>query len=46
MMEKLSLSVLRQSLLTTYKSFVKPKLAHADIIFHKPHNGSIIVISN
>ena len=42
MMKKLSTSVCRQSLLTIYKSFVKPILGYGDIIYDKPHRGSFI----
>ena len=40
MMKKLSLSAFRQSLLTIYKSFVRPILDSADIIYDKPHKDS------
>ena len=42
MMKKLSRSVSRQSLLTIYKSFVRPILDYADIMYDKPHKGSFI----
>ena len=42
MMKKLSTSVSRQSLLTIYKSFVRPILDYGDIIYDKPHKGSFI----
>ena len=42
MMKKLSTSVSRQSLLTIYKSFVRPILDYGDIIYSKPHKGSFI----
>ena len=43
MMKKLSTSVSRQSLLTTYKSLdVRPILDYGDIIYEKLHNGSFI----
>ena len=42
MMQKLSTSVSRQSLLNIYKSFVKPILDYGDIIYDKPHKGSFI----
>ena len=42
MMKKLSPSVSRQTLLTIYKSFVRPILDYADIIYDKPHKGSFI----
>ena len=41
MMKKLSSSVSRQSLLTIYKSFVRPILDYADIIYDKPHKCSL-----
>ena len=41
-MENLSLSVSRQSLLTIYKSFVRPNLDYADTIYDKPHKSSFI----
>ena len=42
MMEKLSTSVSRQSLLTIYKSFARPILDYGDIIYDKPHKDSFI----
>ena len=42
MMKKLSASVSRQSLFTIYKSFVRPILDYADIIYDKPHKDSFI----
>ena len=42
MIKKLSLSVSRKSLLAIYKSFVRPNLDYADIIYDKPHKGSFI----
>ena len=42
MMKKLSAQVSRQSLLTIYKSFVRPILDYGDIIYNKPHKGSFI----
>ena len=42
MMKKLSSSVSRQSLLTIYKSFVRPILDYADIIYDKPHKDAFI----
>ena len=42
MMKKLSPLVFRQSLLTIYKSFVRPILDYADIIYDKTHKGSFI----
>ena len=42
MMKKLSKSVSRPSLLTIYKSFVKPTLDCGDIIYGKPHKGSLM----
>ena len=41
-MKKLSPSVSKQSLLTIYKSFGGPILDYADIIYEKPHKGSLI----
>ena len=40
MMKKLSPLVPRQSLLTIYKSFVRPILDYVDIIYDKSHKGS------
>ena len=37
-MNKLSLILSRKSLLTIYKSFVRPDLDYADIIYDKPLN--------
>ena len=42
MMKKLSTSVSIQSLLTIYKSFVRPILDYGDNIYDKPHKGSFI----
>ena len=39
-MKRLSLSLSRKSLLTIYKSFVRPILDYADIIYDKPFNES------
>ena len=39
-MKKLSLILSRKSLLTIYKSFVRPNLGYADIIYSKPLNES------
>ena len=39
-MKKLSQILSRKSLLTIYKSFVRPNLDHADIIYDKPLNES------
>ena len=39
-MKKRSTSVSRQSLLSIYKSFVRPILDYVDIIYDKPHKGS------
>ena len=41
-MKKLSILVSRQSLLTIYKSFVRPILGYRDIIYDKPHKGFFI----
>ena len=40
MMKKLSLSISRQSLLTVYKSIVRPIVDYTDIIYDKPHKDS------
>ena len=42
MIKKLSTSVSIQSLLTIYKSFVRPVLDYGDIIYDKLHKGSFI----
>ena len=42
MMKKLSTLVSRQSLLTIYKSIVRPILDYGVIIYDKPHKGSFI----
>ena len=39
-MKKLSLFLSRKTLLTIYKSFVRPNLDYADIIYDKPFNES------
>ena len=44
-MKKLSTSVSRQSLLTIYKSFVRPNLGYGHMIYDKPHKGSFIEIT-
>ena len=41
LMKKLSLILSRKSLLTIYKSFVRPNLDYADIIYDKPLNESL-----
>ena len=41
-MKKLSTSISRQSLLTIYKSFVRPILHYEGIIYDKPDKGSFI----
>ena len=41
-MKKPSLLVWRQSLLNTFKSFVRPNLDYADIVYNKPHKGWFI----
>ena len=41
LMKKLSLILSRKSLLTIYKSFVRPNLDYTDIIYHKPLNESL-----
>ena len=40
-MKKLSLILSRKSLLTIYKSFVRPNLDYADIIYDKTSNESL-----
>ena len=40
-MKKLSLILSRKSLLTIYKSFVRPNFDHTDIIYNKPLNESL-----
>ena len=42
MMKKLFPSVSRQSLLTIYKTFVRPILDYVNIIYDKVHKGAII----
>ena len=39
-MKRLFLILSRKSLLTTYKSFVRPSLDYADITYDKPLNES------
>ena len=39
-MKKLSLFLSRKTLLTIYKSFVRPNIDYADIIYDKPFNKS------
>ena len=39
-MKRLSANLSRKSLLTIYKSFVRPLLDYADIIYNKPCNES------
>ena len=41
-MKKLSISVSRQSLLTIYKSLVRPNLDYVEIIYDKPHKVPFI----
>ena len=41
LMKKLSLILSRKSLLTIYKSFVRPNLDYADIIYEKPLTESL-----
>ena len=41
LMKKLSLILSRKSLLTIYKSFVRPNLDYADVIYNKPLNESL-----
>ena len=38
--KRLSLFLSRKTFLTIYKSFVRPNLDYADIIYHKPFNES------
>ena len=40
-MKKLSLILSRKGLLTIYKSFVRPNLDYADVIYDKPYNESL-----
>ena len=40
-MKKLSLFLSRKSLLTIYKSVVRPNVDYADIIYDKPLNESL-----
>ena len=39
-MKQLSLSISRDSLQTIYKSFVRPHLDYADILYDKPGNAN------
>ena len=39
-MKKLSLFLSRKTLLTIYKSFVRPNIDYADIIYDEPFNES------
>ena len=39
-MKRLSLILSRESLLTVYKSFIRPNLDYADIIYNKPFHES------
>ena len=39
-MKELSLTLSRETLFTIYKSFVRPNLDYADIIYNKPFNES------
>ena len=39
-MKNISLSLSRKTFLTIYKSFVRPNLNYADIIYDKPFNES------
>ena len=41
LMKKLSLILSRKSLLTIWKSFVRPNLDYADTIYNKPSNESL-----
>ena len=38
LIRRLSVSVLRKSLLTIYKSFIRPHLNYGDILYYKPEN--------
>ena len=38
LIKQLSCILPRESLLTVYKSFVRPHLDYADVIYHQPHN--------
>ena len=38
--KKLSISYTRNALLRIYKSFIRPHLDYADIIYDKPNNAS------
>ena len=40
-MRKLQNIIPRNSLLTIYKSFIRPHLDYGDIIYHQPNNGSL-----
>ena len=42
---KLSMTLSRRSLLTKYKSFVRPILDYADIIYDKPCNETFKEVS-
>ena len=39
-LRKLQNIIPRNSLLTIYKSFIRPHLDYGDIIYHQPNNGS------
>ena len=39
-MRRLSVTLSRKSLLTIYKSFVRPLLDYADIVYYKPCNAT------
>ena len=39
-MKRLSLSISRKSLLIIYKTFVRPHLGYADIMYDKPGNAN------
>ena len=40
-LRKLQNIIPRNSLLTIYKSFIRPHLDYGDIIYHQPNNGSL-----
>ena len=39
--ENYRISIPRNSLLTIYKSFIRPHIDYGDIIYHQPNNGSL-----
>ena len=40
-LRKLQNTIPRNSLLTIYKSFIRPHLDYGDITYHQPNNGSV-----